>query len=332
MRLAAQDAQVTVATSKLTEADVKLDALEVSYLALEGRLQENRTLIDAARDTFDETVRRLYRGEGESPDAYVSIAMHAASPRDVFAASRYLQATLKHQRQGIDQLLTLRKETKSLQEKLDAQRMQARDARSSAEEERRQLTVLRANQAEARAAASKEEASEQALLQRIRARKSEFTKEMDDLQRESGSIGILLRGRQGGQISPPSGHGIFQVPVDAPITSVFGPRMHPIFRDVRMHDGIDFGVSAGVPIRAAGSGKVVWAGPRGGYGNAVIIDHGNTLATLYAHQSRIAVSPGDQVNKGDVIGYVGSTGFSTGPHLHFEVRKSGTPVDPMPYL
>jgi murein DD-endopeptidase MepM/ murein hydrolase activator NlpD len=77
---------------------------------------------------------------------------------------------------------------------------------------------------------------------------------------------------------------------------------------------------------------VVWAGPRGGYGNVVVVDHGKRLATLYAHQSRMTVSAGQQVLRGQVIGFVGSTGFSTGPHLHFETRELGTPVDPLAYL
>ena len=131
----------------------------------------------------------------------------------------------------------------------------------------------------------------------------------------------------------PSGHGVLAVPIPgAPITSGFGPRVHPIYGDVRMHTGIDFGASTGTPIHAAADGVVVSAGPLGGYGNATVIDHGNGLATLYGHQSSIAVAPGQRVSRGQVIGYVGCTGLCTGPHLHFEVRVRGTPVDPMQYL
>ena len=99
-----------------------------------------------------------------------------------------------------------------------------------------------------------------------------------------------------------------------------------------MHTGVDFGASEGTAIHASADGVVVSAGPQGGYGNATIIDHGNTLATLYAHQSRMIVAAGQSVKRGQVIGYVGHTGFATGPHLHFEVRANGTPVDPMRYL
>ena len=99
-----------------------------------------------------------------------------------------------------------------------------------------------------------------------------------------------------------------------------------------MHTGLDYAVGTGHPIKAAGLGIVVWAGPRGGYGNAVIIDHRNGLATLYAHQSRVNAKVGQKVSTGQVVGFVGQTGMSTGPHLHFEVRELGAPVDPTLYL
>ncbi len=100
----------------------------------------------------------------------------------------------------------------------------------------------------------------------------------------------------------------------------------------RFHTGIDIGVGYGTPIHAADSGTVIYATWMSGYGNVIIIDHGNGISTLYAHQSSLAVGMGARVARGQVIGYVGSTGFSTGPHLHFEVRLNGTPVDPLAYL
>jgi murein DD-endopeptidase MepM/ murein hydrolase activator NlpD len=123
----------------------------------------------------------------------------------------------------------------------------------------------------------------------------------------------------------PSGSG-FIWPLSGPITSPFGMRWGTL------HPGIDIGVPTGTPIQAAGSGTVVWCGWMSGYGNLVMIDHHNGLATLYGHQSRIAVGCNQEVSQGQTIGYVGCTGFCTGPHLHFEVRLDGTPVDPLGYL
>ena len=121
-------------------------------------------------------------------------------------------------------------------------------------------------------------------------------------------------------------------PVNGVITSPFGYRNHPIFGRQILHSGIDIGVDYGTPVHAADSGVVVEADWISGYGYAVVIDHGNGLSTLYGHNESLAVSAGQSVSKGQGIAYAGSTGNSTGPHVHFEVRSNGEPVDPMGYL
>ncbi|MDP5016331.1 peptidoglycan DD-metalloendopeptidase family protein [Anabaena sp. UHCC 0187] len=128
------------------------------------------------------------------------------------------------------------------------------------------------------------------------------------------------------------GTGIFAFPSDAPTSSPFGWRVHPILGYRRFHAGLDFAASYGSTIRAADSGTVIFAGWYGGYGKAVIISHSKGITTLYGHASELSVSEGQTVQKGQPIALVGSTGFSTGPHLHFEVRRDGTPVDPANYL
>jgi murein DD-endopeptidase MepM/ murein hydrolase activator NlpD len=115
-------------------------------------------------------------------------------------------------------------------------------------------------------------------------------------------------------------------PVSGPVTSPYGPRWGTY------HRGIDIGVGMGTPIAAAGSGTVFFSGEMSGYGNVVLIDHGNGMVTLYAHQSQLIATTGQYVSRGTTIGLVGSTGHSTGPHLHFEVRVGGNAVDPMGYL
>ncbi len=119
------------------------------------------------------------------------------------------------------------------------------------------------------------------------------------------------------------------MPVDGHITSYFGYRYHPILHFTRFHAGLDIGASWGSPIVAAGDGRVVAAGWAGGYGREVQIAHGGGLVSLYGHMSQIVAEPGSFVRQGQVIGYVGSSGLSTGPHVHFEVRMSGTPVNPL---
>lgn len=126
--------------------------------------------------------------------------------------------------------------------------------------------------------------------------------------------------------------GILATPVEALITSGFGWRVHPILGYGRQHNGLDFGASYGTTVRSAHTGTVVVAGTFGGYGNTVVIDRGDGLSTLYGHNSEVYVRVGQTVQKGEAIAAVGSTGLSTGPHLHFEVRENGNPVDPVPYL
>jgi murein DD-endopeptidase MepM/ murein hydrolase activator NlpD len=128
------------------------------------------------------------------------------------------------------------------------------------------------------------------------------------------------------------GTGIFAFPSDAPTSSPFGWRIHPILGYRRFHAGLDFAADYGSTIRAADSGTVIFAGWYGGYGKAVIISHSKGITTLYGHTSELYVSEGQTVQKGQAIAAVGSTGLSTGPHLHFEVRRNGTPIDPANYL
>jgi murein DD-endopeptidase MepM/ murein hydrolase activator NlpD len=146
---------------------------------------------------------------------------------------------------------------------------------------------------------------------------------------ESDRIAAMLSGGGSGRFS---GSMAWPVPSSSRITSDFGPRICP-FHGRELHPGIDIGAPSGSAIVAAGKGEVLYAGYRGGYGNTIILDHGNGVTTLYAHQRAggIRVSTGERVAKSQRIGTVGSTGYSTGPHLHFEVRVNGTPKNPMSY-
>lgn len=143
-----------------------------------------------------------------------------------------------------------------------------------------------------------------------------------------GAGGSLVQGLVQG---PGAGGGLV-APLQGRVSSVFGPRLHPVHKVMRPHNGLDLAAPSGTPIQAAAAGRVTFAGSRGGYGNLVVLDHGNGLETYYAHQRDLAVRTGDRVAAGQTIGTVGATGTATGPHLHFEVRRDGTPQDPAPWL
>jgi murein DD-endopeptidase MepM/ murein hydrolase activator NlpD len=156
----------------------------------------------------------------------------------------------------------------------------------------------------------------------------EFINEAEGLAAADARVRSRLASAQSSSAGSPSSvssSGLIW-PVGGPVTSPYGMRWG------RLHAGIDIGASTGTPIHAAASGTVVYAGWELGYGNFVLIDHGGGLATAYGHQSAIAVGSGQGVSQGQVIGYVGCTGHCFGPHLHFEVRINGSPVDPLGYL
>jgi murein DD-endopeptidase MepM/ murein hydrolase activator NlpD len=162
-------------------------------------------------------------------------------------------------------------------------------------------------------------------LASVQESKAEYLHEVAGLQASSARVTAQLQTASSSYSSTPSSSGLIW-PVNGPVVSGFGMRWG------RMHEGIDIGVGYGTPIHAAASGTVVFSGWMGGYGNFVILDHGGGMATAYGHQSSIAVGGGQTVSQGQVIGYVGCTGHCFGPHLHFEVRINGSPVDPLGYL
>lgn len=157
---------------------------------------------------------------------------------------------------------------------------------------------------------------------------------ISQLEKDSTSISQLIRQRSIGDRNGIiiTGNGAISLPVDGDITSGFGYRMHPILGYQKFHSGLDFGADSGTTIRAGAAGVVIFADWYGGYGNTVIVDHGGGITTLYGHTEGFYISSGQSVQKGQPIAAVGSTGLSTGPHLHFEVRKDGEPIDPAQFL
>jgi peptidoglycan DL-endopeptidase CwlO len=257
----------------------------------------------------------------------------------LFAAKSFND--LIDQAQVVDSLATqdrsIAGQVGTAKERVHAQREHTKKFRSLVAAELRTIAV-RANQVRAlrdqllanenRLAAAR--ASKREALGNVKESKSEFLHEAAGLQQASASLAAQIRSAQSRSSysagdSTPSAAG-FIWPVNGPVVSPFG------WRWGRMHEGIDIGVGYGTPIRAAASGRVVYAGWMSGYGNLVAIDHGRGISTAYGHQSSIAVGVGQVVSQGQTIGYVGCTGHCFGPHLHFEVRINGSPVDPLGYL
>ena len=339
-RLDDLDEAVWDLTRQTKSAERRLDAAERTLRAAEAdqevalrRLGAVQAQVDASQQQMNQTVSAMYRrGTSEEQAAYVALLEGASNPNDLFSAQRYVAGTIKHGRREINHFVALREDADRLRREVEARAEEMRVTRDQQVAERDRLAGLKNQALVNRAGARSEEDRQQDLLRAVQDQKADFQSELNAIQVESGAVGEFLRQVQAGQKLGPRKKRTFKPPVAGPASSGFGTRVHPIFGDVRMHTGIDYAVGTGHPIKASGTGIVVWAGPRGGYGNLVIIDHRNGLATLYAHQSRVSATLGQKVSAGQVVGFVGQTGMSTGPHLHFEVRELGTPVDPRLYF
>lgn len=221
------------------------------------------------------------------------------------------------------------------------QTRRTRDAISRAQREaadaeaRKRVAAVKAREAKAALEAQRADVAQvlgqrQALLDRVRVDRRQLEAETRDLEARSARLTARIQAAQGsgaavGVGSAPSASG-FAWPVSGTLTSPFGPRWG------RVHEGIDIAGSSGTPIRASAAGTVILAGWSGGYGNLVVVDHGNGYSTAYAHNSTIAVAVGQRVSQGTVLAGMGTTGNSTGVHSHFEVRVNGSAVDPLGYL
>jgi murein DD-endopeptidase MepM/ murein hydrolase activator NlpD len=264
----------------------------------------------------------------------------AASISDALDKFDYMRAVA-------DQDVRIARAVASAKRQVKAARARTAQVRASVRQAARAIEVRTAQTREARdelVGATNDLASSKRKklddLSQLTAAERDDVGEIDALQAQSAAIAAAIREAQAraaarasaaaarGSVAPapPTSNGPLGWPVSGTVTSPFG------WRWGRMHEGIDIAVGYGTPIGAAGTGTVIYCGWMSGYGNLTVIDHGGGLATAYGHQSSIAVGCGQGVSRGQIIGYVGSTGHSTGPHLHFEVRVNGAPVDPLGYL
>ena len=337
-----------------TEEKCRRIAAQIEMVQYE--IERIQAEIEESKARFNESTVTLYKGSGNGGGSVFSLLSTAAGAHELIAGSKYVGENSRRLERDLQRQGSLKDQLDNAKRDLEQKESEAHEAERVAAEERDRVTQLRAAADAEREQATAAEAQEQQIIEGIRSRKAEFEAEYSAVQAQiqaqiaasvsrgnpapspspSGPAASVTRGNPTPTPSaarpgpaPTSRNARFMWPVNGPVTSGFGPRTHPISGGTRIHNGVDIGASSGTPIKAADTGTVVMAGSNGGYGNWTLIDHGGGLATGYAHQSSIGVRVGQRVTRGEVIGRVGSTGASTGPHLHWEVRVNGNPVNPM---
>jgi murein DD-endopeptidase MepM/ murein hydrolase activator NlpD len=304
----------------------QLDEARATELHARARVDETREALRGVKDEIAHLAAAAYRNR-TGANVFGAVGTLSVSSASMLArAGTYAESDVASLRVRIDALT-------ALAQRLESNRRIAESARVDAEASAADLDAHLATQNQAFQDANDAAARAQAAVSRSLGSDARLVAQMVDPHFGADDIASVLAFVQRGQGEPLTLDGIFFLPIPgASLNSPYGLRIDPIEGTVGYHPGLDFGADARTPIHAAAAGMVVVAGDCGGYGNCVVIDHGSSVATLYGHQSQVLVRVGELVTVGQVVGLVGSTGISTGPHLHFEVRLHGSPIDPVPTL
>jgi murein DD-endopeptidase MepM/ murein hydrolase activator NlpD len=319
-QLAATRKRIVKAEDELAETQGWLDGAEEKLRKLKMRIRRTSIRLLRAQTALEARLREIYI-EGEV--SYLAVLLQSDDFTDFLNQADYLKLIVRSDSQLIN---TVKKHKGDL----DVQR---ESARSTVIE----LTKLRAKKRDRLDSLARLKAAQLDLYDRLQTFQKKLSSRVDNLEeisaKKEAKLRALIRRQSGANYVPiPRSAGAYIYPVNGPITSSYGYRVHPIRGTTRLHTGLDFGVGYGVPILAADNGVVIHSGWYGGYGNTVIVDHGGGFTTLYAHASSLSVRSGQTVKQGQTVSRVGSTGMSTGPHLHFEVRYNGNPINPLSRL
>lgn len=309
------DKKLDVVTSELEQVEKEIAELETDIEKTTLELEEAENKIEEKQDVFNKRLRVMYK---TGSIGYLEVLLSSADIKDFLSRTDMLKAIAKHDTELLKYMKEQRDTIELKKTELEMQKKSMELSKTKLEDRRRELASVTRSKEDRMRDLEKDlkayEAEEDKLI--------DLAKEIEDeIIKRSRNTGSY----EGGQMQWP-------VPGYSRISSPFGYRIHPILKVKKLHTGIDIPAATGTPIVAAAAGTVIYAGTLGGYGKTVMVDHNGGIVTLYAHNSQILVKEGQVVERGETLSKAGSTGMSTGPHLHFEVRENGTYVDPMPYL
>jgi murein DD-endopeptidase MepM/ murein hydrolase activator NlpD len=327
------DAQVAAATAKLARITKTHEERSAALGEVRSELAErfaSLTIIRGDRDdALDDAKASLLEAYMSGGTAQPSIAFSASAVTEVSVGVAYLDVLTGYRSGAAERYAKVVAAQEVEEAKAKAVASAIVTEVGALEITTAQIAATERELKEKQAELSAEYGRQEELLALVKAEIQDFRGEIRALEREEASIKSRIR-----SAAKPTGTkpGRLLRPVPGAISSPYGERVHPILGTSRMHNGVDMNAAQGDPIRAVAAGKVILAGVKGGFGNTIMIDHGGGMVTLYAHQSKLGASVGDNVKAGQTIGFIGSTGLSTGPHLHFEVRINGVAKNPAKYL
>jgi murein DD-endopeptidase MepM/ murein hydrolase activator NlpD len=331
--LSAAQAEADDTMRALAAATGRDEAIGIELQAAIGRERGVQVEVTTVRTRMTDTqrlvgliARQTYQQGGTLSE--LSVALQAQSLDDFAGRLEAVQSVARAQNALFARLAVDRADLAAKQAALEAARADTEQRKLAAAQQVRTVAALSQQAQSARTRVASLVSQRRSALQAVAAARADELHKLTQLQAEQRRINALIAASASRGGGNPSGDLLW--PVDgAPLTQGVGARIHPVYGYKSCHTGIDLGASTGTPIRAAASGVVLSTSSGGAYGNLTLIDHGDGLTTFYAHQTAFAVSQGQRVSRGQVIGYVGSTGWVTGPHLHFEVHINGVPYNPL---
>lgn len=322
-QLAALNTQISKAEANLKQQNAQLALLTSQLQKTQQDLADKQTELANRQQVFAQRLKAMYE-EGLYA-SYLELLFGANGLDDLITRVEYLTSLVNNDINLLSDIQAAKAQVAEKVSNLQTLTKQATNLKNQAQQTTVSLNNTKSQQQILLAQVKQKEVAESDEISQMEAEYQALTNKIHQLQAE------LIKDKTGinGRIED------WPLPGDYEISDPFGPRINPVTHKKGSHTGIDIAASTGTPIHAAGDGIVLLAGysaPWGAYGNLVLIDHGNGVISLYGHQSKVAVSQGDKVKAGQVIGYVGSTGWSTGPHLHFEIRVNDQPVNPLNYF
>ena len=307
-----------------TELNLTIDVLNKS----EQELKEANETKEKQYENLKKRIRFIYQGGASS---YLEVLLNSDNILDLVRRIEYINSIMEHD----NTLLERYKETEELILKKVEEIKKVKE----------NIEVLKKENENKKSQITKVMSEKETVLKKLASDESAYQQQIKDLEKANKEIeNLIIKAKQNGVKKTgasnnkiyPTGSGIYEYPVpaykNAPYNDVFGTRINPITKRQEVHTGLDLKATYGTDIVAAESGTVIFSGTKNGYGKTVIIQHDDGKTTLYGHNSRLTVSSGQTVKRGQVIAKAGSTGNSTGVHCHFEVRINGKAVDPAPYL